>query len=445
MAVIRWLQKVLEGKKKLSEERRAYKQIDDQLVFVESKPLSIGVEFELGLLDADTLLPAHKGPAIIAQIGSPQVKKELFEHMVEVTTQIAKDVHEAEAQLKSELAKVTAVCSQQNLRVTGTGRPATIKLADTRRVQDDRYKRLQDERQVFNERFGTLGMHMHIGMSSAEQCVRYHNFLMHFIPHLVALSASSPFEDGIETGLASVRPTVAESMPIAGMPYNFNNWQEYVNLCHAMYRAGSIQNLKDLWWDLRACPRYGTLEIRVCDQPASLGDGMATVAFVHALALWFQENQSWLDEMPRPNTWRSRENKWRAMRYGMKAQLVMNNQGDTKPICDDLRQWIERLAPFIKQCKYENYMKMLQQIMDRGNSADRQQRLWNVTHDLAAVACFNCDEFAAQTPLWDRVEEAEKTAQSTPPVKSLPVDTIKNHEEIKDTSVALIGVTALAG
>ena len=145
MAVIRWIQKVLEGKKKLSEERRAFKVIDDQLVFVESKPLSLGVEFEIGLLDATTLQPAHKAPGIIAQIGSPQVKKELFEHMVEVTTTIASSVHEAETQLKTELSKLTAICSQQNLLITGTGRPPTINLCDTRKIAgDDRYYRLQE-------------------------------------------------------------------------------------------------------------------------------------------------------------------------------------------------------------------------------------------------------------------------------------------------------------
>jgi glutamate---cysteine ligase / carboxylate-amine ligase len=113
---------------------------------------------------------------------------------------------------------------------------------------------------------------------------------------------SSPFEEGVDTGLASIRPTITESLPIAGMPYNFKNWQEYVNLCRAMYRAGSIERLKDLWWDVRSCPQYGTLEIRICDQPASMAEVLALVAFVHALAFWFQKNQSWLAEMPRLRT-----------------------------------------------------------------------------------------------------------------------------------------------
>ena len=406
MAVIKWLQNVFEGQKTLSEERRFYKKIDDQLVFAPSQPLTVAVECELALLDANTLRPAHMGLALIEQLASPQIKKESFEHMVEVTSTIGTTVHETAMQLREEMEKLAVACGEHELLITGTGCPPTIRLADIRQVPDERYERLHNERKIINERFGTLGMHVHLGMPDAEQCVRYHNFFMHFVPHLIALSASSPFEEGVDTGLASIRPTITESLPIAGMPYNFKNWQEYVNLCRAMYRAGSIESLKDLWWDLRSCPQCGTLEIRICDQPATIAEVLALAAFVHALALWFQKDQGWLAEMPRPNAWRMRDNKWRAMRYGLNAELVINNQGETRPIGDDFKLWLERIRPFVVKLAYQRYIDTLEDIMARGNSADRQRRLWSSTQDLNAVAKFNCDEFAAQTPLWERVEQS---------------------------------------
>ncbi len=416
MTVITWLQNVFEGQQKLSEERRFYKVIDEQLVFAASQALTVGVECELALLDAKTLRPAHMGLALIEQLASPQIKKESFEHMVEITSTVGATVHETAAQLKQEMEKLAVACGEHGLLITGTGRPPTIKLADIRQVPDERYERLHNERKILNERFGTLGMHIHLGMPDAEQCVRYHNFFMHFVPHLIALSASSPFEEGLDTGLASIRPTITESLPIAGMPYNFKNWQEYVNLCRAMYRAGSIERLKDLWWDVRSCPHYGTLEIRICDQPASIAEVLALAAFVHALALWFQADQGWLAEMPRPNAWMQRENKWRAMRYGLNADLVINNQGETRPIVDDIKLWLEQIRPYVKKHAYQGYIDTLEQIMSRGTSADRQRRLWSSTQDLEAVAKFNCDEFAAQTPLWERVEDfgddKEPVAQS---------------------------------
>ncbi|HEU0118588.1 MAG TPA: YbdK family carboxylate-amine ligase [Alphaproteobacteria bacterium] len=427
MPVIPWLKNVFESGKKIADERKLYKKIDDQLVFQKSEPLTLGVEFELAVLDKISLRPAHIGIDIIEEIKVPGVKKEAFAHMVEVTTAIAKNVQEAEAQLTECIDKIEASCEKRGVMLTGTGRPPTIMLAEVQSTadKDARYKRLVEERKVLNQRFGTLGMHIHIGMANAEECVRFHNFFMHFIPHLIALSSSSPFEDGVHTGLATIRPTIAESLPVAGMPYSFRNWQEYVGLVRAIYRAGSIQDMKDLWWDLRPAPRFGTLEIRVCDQPATMDEAMAIVSFVHCLALWFQENQDWLAEIPRPNSWRVRENKWRAMRYGLDAELVLNNQGETRPIRDDIHNWLERLMPHVEQRNYKRYIDMLEQMLEKGNSTARQDKLWGATHDIPTMARFNCEEFSAGTPQWDRVEKAvsEKKA-AKPESKAVPEQTV---------------------
>jgi carboxylate-amine ligase len=402
--VIKWLQRVFEGKKQATAEQALFKEIDKQLIFAPSDPLTLGVEFELGLLDAKTLLPANEASRLIAELASPQIKEEGLQHMVEVTSTIGKSVQEVDQQLKVQIVALAALCEKQGFVLTGTGRPPTVKAVDTISTKGERMNRLADERKIFNTRFDALGMHIHLGMRTADQCVRYNNFFMHFLPHLIALSASSPFEEGVYSGLASMRPSVAESMPISGLPYYFQNWQDYTHLCHALFRAGSIQRLKDLWWDLRPSPFYGTLEIRVCDQPATLAESMGIVAFVHALGLWFQEHQEWLDEMPRPNAWRLRENKWRAMRYGLDAQFVIDNQGETRPLCDDIRIWLERLAPFIERQNYKGYVAVIEAVINRGNSAKRQQLLWEMTQSLESVARFNCEEFAAQTPLWDKVE-----------------------------------------
>ena len=405
MAVIRWLQGVFENKKRASDERKLYKKIDEELVFARSEALTLGVEFELAVLDQRTLQPAHIAPEIIKEANSPaQIKPESFEHMVEVTSTIGGTARIIESQFQEQLDILAPICEKRGVLLTGTGWPPTVRLSEMKATPDKRYERLAHERKILGARFGTLGMHVHIGMENAEQCVRYHNFFMHFMPHLIALSASAPFENGIETGLASIRPSITESLPVAGMPYNFHNWQEYTNMCRAMYRAGSIQNLKDSWWDFRPSPKYGTLEVRICDMPASLSEAMAITAFIHGIAMWFREHQTWLDEVPRPNLWRLRENKWRAMRYGLNSEIVLNNHGETRPIREDIDLWIDRIMPFAEQCNYNGYIDLLESIMRRGNSAERQQLLWDNTHDLNAVAQFNCDEFMARGPLWERIE-----------------------------------------
>jgi len=400
MSVVHWLKGVFESKKEAAVQQKELREINEQLVFAKSDPLTLGVEFELALMDKTTLKPAHRAAEIIAEANQPGIKKELLKHMVEMTTDVCRNAHDVEEQMGRNIRTLLELADKRDLVVTGTGRPPTIKLCETQRVEDPRYNYLQEGRKIFNQRFAQLGTHIHIGMESPEKCIRYHNFYMHFLPHLIALSAGSPFEDGIETGLASIRPTIAESLPIAGMPYSFRTWQEYVALCQAVFRAGSIRNLKDLWWDLRPSPRYGTLEIRVCDQLSNLGEALAIVAFVHALGLWFDHNQSWLEEMPRPSTWRLRENKWRAMRYGLDAKMVVNNLGDTCPVVDDIKTWLGRIQAQYAEMSYQPYQNTLLDMLARGNSAKRQQTVWVATGSLEEVARFNCRELQSGKPMW---------------------------------------------
>jgi hypothetical protein len=155
------------------------KRLIEQLVFATSQPLTVGVECELALLDAKTLRPAYMGLALIEELASPQIEKESFDHMVEVTSTVSATVHETATQLKQEMENLAVACEQHGLLITGAGRPPTIRLADIRQVPDERYERLNNERKILNERFGTLGMHVHLGMPDAEQCVRYHKFFFH--------------------------------------------------------------------------------------------------------------------------------------------------------------------------------------------------------------------------------------------------------------------------
>lgn len=387
--------------------------IEAQLAFAQSEPLTLGVEFELAMLDKTTMLPKPCGEAVIAAAAHENVKKELFRHMVEVTTGICKNVHEAKEQIGDVLRLTISKADEQGAVVIGSGRPPTLKVAECERVEDERYAYLKEQRQIINDRFGTLGMHVHIGMPDAQACVRYHNFYTHFIPHLMALSAASPFEEGNMTGLASARALITESLPVGGIPYYYKTWQEYVDLVRAMVRAGSIRSLKDMWWDIRPSPQYGTLELRVCDQPSNLQEAMAIVAFVHLIGIWFSKHQDWLDEMPRPESWRLRENKWRAIRYGLQAEFITNNNGDVRPIADDINAWLERVAPYVEEMGYQTYVADMKTMMEKGNSAQRQQRLHAAGWSNEEIAGYLARTMSAMAPRYDEVVEA--VAKAAPP------------------------------
>jgi carboxylate-amine ligase len=381
--------------------------INKQLIFQNSEALTLGIECEFGLVDSTTYHPAHIALDIIAKADTKMIKNEMCQHMIEISTSVCKNIQQAEEELKTLVEKIRTLLPE-NVSLISLGNLPLLETTQLKLVDNPRYKELQEKRQILLERFTTLGMHVHLGMTNANECIRFQNFFMHFLPHLLAISANSPFEAGRYTGLASIRPTITESLPIAGIPYQFKNWEDYKELCRSMARANSIGNIKDLWWDIRPCPQYGTLEIRICDQPTTVAGVAAIGAFVHCLAHWFAEHQSWLDEMPRPSNWRMRENKWRAMRYGLDAQLVINNVGDTKPIKDDLLQWHERLQPFYKSLGYEKYGEMLTAIIAKGNGASRQKRIWQATQSLETVYAYAIDELQHGTPLWDRVDALEQ-------------------------------------
>lgn len=375
--------------------------INEQLDFKESAPLSIGIECEFGLVDVDTFVPVHQAPEIVCKAKDTSLHPELFQHMIELTTGVCASVQEAERDLAAGLRRLEPHLQQHNAAIVGVGSLPLLMLGQARPVENERYRVLREMRQQMCKRFTTLGMHIHLGMPDTLSCIRYHNFYMRFLPHILALSANSPFEEGNDTGFDSMRPSVTESLPTGGPPYQFASWHDYKNLCRALAKSKSITDLKDLWWDLRPCPRFGTLEIRICDQPSTLAEVTAIAAFVHCLGLWFAEHQGWLEELPRPNAWLMRENKWRAMRYGLDADIVVNNLGDTRPLKGDILQWMERLGPLFEERQYQRYRDMLMSVIERGNGASRQRSVLRSKGSLEAVYAHAIEEIKCGHPLWD--------------------------------------------
>src|SRR5690606_12318585 len=146
--------------------------------------------------------------------------------------------------------------------------------------------------------------------------------------HLLALTASSPFWQGEDTGLASCRSTIFESCPTAAHPCRLRDWAEFSGLCANLIKSKAIGSHKDLWWDVRPSPDFGTVEIRICDGLATLSETLAVVAFIHALAYWYDANADYDVTMRAPHMWMMRENKWRATRYGMDAEIIASPQAD---------------------------------------------------------------------------------------------------------------------
>ncbi len=364
--------------------------------------LSMGIELELQVLDQKNLLLTPRAAEIIDLVKNDAFKQEFFQSTIEIITGVCSDVHAAQHDLKNSLKKARQATSQLGLTLASTGTHPLADYRDRLVTPSPRYHELIDRNQWLIRRMAVYGMHIHLGMRSGEDCIRFNYFFMHVLPHILSLSGSSPFWQGMYTGLSSCRPTTYEALPTAGMPYLVKDWKEFQKLYHFLLRSKAIQSMKDLWWDIRPSPQIGTLELRFCDEPATLAEVLGIAAFVHALAHWFRDHQ---EEWTKSNTplkrWIFRENKWRAMRYGLEAEIVTSKNGKTTLLRKDIRNWLRAVEPYIKQLNYGQYISVIENILEKGNSSDRQHRVFEKTSNLMEVVKLNVSEFENEIPNWN--------------------------------------------
>ncbi|OJY07266.1 MAG: carboxylate--amine ligase [Legionella sp. 40-6] len=374
---------------------------DSELVFNNSAALTLGVEVEMQLIDADDLNLCPRAEEVL-QVTThlDKVKREFYLSTLEISTGKCNSTQEVEDDLYHTFSQLINATEDLGLLFSTTGSHPFAKYSDWIISPNTPYRDIIDRNQWLTRRMSVYGLHVHLGMANGEECIRFNNFFMHFLPHLLALSASSPFSQGFDTGLSSCRSTTLEALPTAGLPYSVQTWQDFENLYKHLKLCDSIKSTKDLWWDLRPNPCFGTLEIRVCDGTATLAETLAIVALIHTLAHWFAENGSWLETVSYPTYWLARENKWRAMRYGLDAELIASPEGKTRYMREELEEWFVTLNPYIKKLGYESYFNTLQAIIDSGTSTERQLNVYAQSHNLEDVVKHNASEFLLQVPLY---------------------------------------------
>lgn len=364
--------------------------------------LTLGVELEFQVLDEQTLQLTPRTAELLTELHDPKITHEFFQSTIETVTGICRSVHEVDVDFKKSIDQVKAAASRLGLCLASTATHPQADYRDRLITESARYHELNDRNQWLIRRMAVYGMHVHLGMKSGDDCIRFNNFFLHFVPHLIALSASSPFWQKMDTGLASCRPTMYEALPTAGMPYLVKSWHEFERLVQFLKRSDAIQSLKDLWWDIRPSPSWGTLEIRICDGLATHREMLGLVAFIHALAHWFQDHQEeWTKASTPMKRWIFRENKWRAIRYGLDASLIVSRNGKTRSLKKDISGWLKKLEPYLKVLNYVPLIQVVHEIMEKGNSATRQRNVFNRSNDLLDVTRHNIKEFALGEPRWN--------------------------------------------
>lgn len=363
--------------------------------------LSLGVEIELQVLDGETLLLTPRAQDILDRCRFEKLDHEFFQSTLEIKTGICATAYDVENDLRDSIEKVSTAAKSLNLALGSSGTHPQADYRETLITPSPRYDQLIDRNQWIIRRMAVYGMHVHIGMASGDDCIHYNYFFMHMLPHVMTLAASSPFWQGKDTGLSACRPTTYEALPTAGMPYLVKDWDGFQKLYRFLLNSNSIESMKDLWWDIRPSPKYGTLELRFCDQPSTLQEITAIVAFIHLLAHWFRDNFSEWNRSHAPlKHWIIRENKWRTLRFGLDAEIVSTRTGKTKSLRKNILEWIKKLEPYAKELNYSDQMAFVREIALRGNSSHRQRMVFKKTNDVGAVVQHNVTEFRNGHPNW---------------------------------------------
>src|SRR5215211_727913 len=260
--------------------------------FHASQRSSLGVEWELQLVDRRTRQLVSAASEVLAELsrgnpdGHPKAKHELFESTIEVITGVCGTVAEARADLAETVAEIDALLVPRGLAAMCSGTHPFSDWAGQQISPNPRYARLVEEMQWLARRLQIFGVHVHVGVRSGEKAIAIANALSAYIPHFLALSASSPFWQGSDTGLSSSRSKVFEALPTAGLPYQLTGWSEFEQLMTTLVSSKAITSIREVWWDIRPHPDFGTVELRICDGLPRLAEIAAIAALSQCLVDW---------------------------------------------------------------------------------------------------------------------------------------------------------------
>lgn len=383
-----------------------------KLHFESSSNLSLGAELELQLLDKDTLALSSSAAAVLKRLaGFRPVQGELYQSMIEIATGICADAHVAGAELRAALVRLSAACGDLGLELAGAGTHPTGTHCENVISGGRRYQELVNNHQWLTRRLLIFGLHVHVGTRDGATAIEMFNRLMPYLPLVLALSSSSPFCGGDDTRLRSSRTTFFESLPTGGHPCRFESWEDFQLTYLGLLKSGSVTCAKDLWWDIRPRPDFGTLEIRICDSPPTVAEAEALIALIHVLCQKIQSDIAHRRPPPEYPSWILRENKRRAMLKGTAAEVIISTAGTTQGLGEYLSDALDTVAAEIKANGYEKQMSLLRKIAANGSSADRQRSVYEASGgDFHKVLRSLTQELNADRPIWTPTEGGERCA-----------------------------------
>jgi carboxylate-amine ligase len=282
---------------------------------------------------------------------------------------------------------VCTTARENGLRVGSAGTHPFSLFEMQRITAKDRYHALIDQLQYVARRELIFGMHIHVAIDDPDKAIQVVNALLPELAPLLALSASSPFWRGQPTGLASSRQMVFSAFPRSGPPPRFRDYEDYAQVVGQLERTGCIADYTHIWWDIRPHPKWGTIEIRICDAVTRVEDAVAIAAYLQALVKLLCEQYEADGELPSFHRILTSENKWLAARYGLTAPVMDLQTGrrNRVPVAQLIRRTLRDITPHARELGSDRELEGIQTILDRGNSSERQLRIWNANRDIREI------------------------------------------------------------
>jgi glutamate---cysteine ligase / carboxylate-amine ligase len=359
--------------------------------FGDSPPFTLGVEEEYMLLDpqtfdlvqhVDTVLTAVESGEFTERIGP-----ELMQSVVEISTPVCSTAGDVESELRRLRGYVTEVARDQDLRVGSAGTHPFSLFERQRITARDRYRNLVDQLQYVARRELIFGLHIHVAVDDPEKAIKVTSALLLHLSDFLALSANSPFWRGEATGLASSRQMVFAAFPRSGPPPRFRDYADYAEVVGQLEKTGCIADYTHIWWDIRLHPRFGTIEVRVMDAVTRVEDTTALAAYIQGLVKLYSDRYESGGELPSYHRILTTENKWLAARYGLEAPVMdlITGRRNRVPVAQLVRRALREIEPHARELGSERELEGIRDILDRGNGADRQLRVFNANHDIVEV------------------------------------------------------------
>lgn len=376
------------------------------LPFARSERSTVGLEWEVALVDADSGDLRQAAQSILDAVrpadGSehPSIKQELLLNTVEVASGVCRTVGQAGADLRRALDEVAAAAEPLRIQLMGGGTHPFANWAQQKVSDKQRYATLIDRTQWWGRQMLIFGVHVHVGIEDRDKVLPLSRAMLTVFPHLQSLSASSPFWGGKDTGYASNRALLFQQLPTAGLPFGFARWEELEQYVGDMLHTGVIDQFDEVRWDIRPAPRFGTLEMRIADGATNLLEVTAISALTHCLVEHFSTMLDRGETLPTMPPWFAQENKWRSARYGMDAIIITNAEGDEELVTDAVGRWLVELAPVAERLGCSEELDQVRVVLRRGASYQRQRAVARRNAgELDAVVRSLVAEMAAGRPL----------------------------------------------